>query len=129
MLFFLIFLLKLYRILLFSVKPQHESDIGIHIAPPFLTSLPSPSPSHPSRLTQSPCLSFLSHTAIYFPYGNVSFHVTLSIHLTLSSLLPRSISLYSMSSDMFLVWLLLLFIMSVRFIQFVIWISSPFSLQ
>ena len=52
----------LYRILLFSVKPQHESAIGIHISPPFWTSLPSPSPSHPSRLIQSPCLSFLSHT-------------------------------------------------------------------
>ena len=53
----------LYRILLFSVEPQHESAIGIHISPPFWTSLPSPSPSHPSRLIQSPCLSFLSHTA------------------------------------------------------------------
>ena len=28
--------------------------------------------------------------AIYFTYGNVSFHVTLSIHLTLSSPLPMS---------------------------------------
>ena len=25
----------LYRIWLFSVKPQHESAIGIHISPPF----------------------------------------------------------------------------------------------
>ena len=30
---------------------------------PSLLNLPSPSPSHPSRLIQSPCLSFLSHTA------------------------------------------------------------------
>ena len=29
----------LYRILLFSVKPQHESVIGIHIFPPFWNSL------------------------------------------------------------------------------------------
>ena len=29
----------------------------------YIPSLPSPSPSHPSRLIQSPCLSFLSHTA------------------------------------------------------------------
>ena len=36
---------------------------SIHISPPFWTSLPSPSPSHLSRLIQSPCLSFLSHTA------------------------------------------------------------------
>ena len=33
--FFLIERLLLYRILLFSVKPQHESAIGIHISPPF----------------------------------------------------------------------------------------------
>ena len=33
----------LYRILLFSVKSQHESAIGIHISPPFWNSLPSPS--------------------------------------------------------------------------------------
>ena len=30
----------LYRILLFSVKPRHESAIGIHISPSFWTSLP-----------------------------------------------------------------------------------------
>ena len=35
--------------------------------------------------------------AIYFTYGNVSFHATLSIHLTLSSPLTMSISLFSMS--------------------------------
>ena len=34
--------------------------------------------------------------AIYFTYGNVSFHVSLSIHLTLSSPLPMSVSLFSM---------------------------------
>ena len=34
---------------------------------------------------------------IYFTYGNTSFHVILSIHLTLSSPLPISISLFSMS--------------------------------
>ena len=32
--------------------------------------------------------------AIYFTYGNISFHVTLSIHLTLSSPFPVSISLF-----------------------------------
>ena len=32
--------------------------------------------------------------AIYFTYGNVSFHVTLSIHLILSSPFPMSISLF-----------------------------------
>ena len=40
------FIELLYRILLFSVKPQHESAIGIHI------SLPFEPPSHlPPRLT------------------------------------------------------------------------------
>ena len=63
--FFLIEGQLLYRILLFSLKPQHESAIDIHISPPFWISLPSPTPSHPSRLIQSPCLSFLSHTTNY----------------------------------------------------------------
>ena len=49
------------RTLLFSVKPQHELAIDMHISSPFWNSLPTPSPSHPSRLIQSPCLSFLSH--------------------------------------------------------------------
>ena len=34
---------------------------------------------------------------IYFTYGTVSLNVTLFIHLTLSSPLPMSISLFSMS--------------------------------
>ena len=69
--------------------------------PSLWTSLPAPSPSHPSRLIQSPCLSFLSHTAnsrwLSLTYGNVSFHVTLSIHLTLSSPLSMSIKLFFLS--------------------------------
>ena len=40
-----------------------ESAIGIHISTPFWNSFPSPSPFQPSRLIQSSCLSFLSHTA------------------------------------------------------------------
>ena len=35
--------------------------------------------------------------AVYFTYGNVSFHVSLFIHLMLSSPLSTSISLFSMS--------------------------------
>ena len=83
----------LYRILLFSVKPEHKSAIGIHISSPFRTSLPSPSASHPSRLIQSlfefpePYSKF--PLAIYFTYGNVNFHVTLFFFLKKpSSLLP-----------------------------------------
>ena len=37
--------------------------IGIHMSPPSRTSLPAPTPSHPSSLSQSPGLSSLSHTA------------------------------------------------------------------
>ena len=39
------------------------SPKNIHISPPFWNYLPSSSPSHPSRLIQSSCLSFLRHTA------------------------------------------------------------------
>ena len=76
---------------------------GIHMSPPPWTSGPSPSPSHPSRL-QSPCLSSLSHTGICFTYGDVSFHVTLSIQLTLSFLSPSHvhISLFSMCVSLLL---------------------------
>ena len=42
----------LYRILLFSVKPQHESAIGIHISPLFWNSLPSPFIRHPAIIRQ-----------------------------------------------------------------------------
>ena len=35
--------------------------------------------------------------AIYFTSGNVSFHVTFSIHLALSSPLPMSVSLFLLS--------------------------------
>ena len=51
-------------------------------------------------MIQSTCLSFLSHTANCCWLSilhNVTFQVTLSIHLTLSSPLPMSISLFSMS--------------------------------
>ena len=68
--------------LLFSIEPQHESAISIHITPLFF-KFPEPYRKFP--------------LAIYFTYGNVSFHVTLSIHLNLSSPLPMSISLSSMS--------------------------------
>ena len=79
-----------------TIQPSHPLS-----SPSPQISLPSPSPSHSSRLIQSPCLSFLRHTAnscwlsIYI--GNVNFHVTLNIHLTLSSPLTISISLFSMS--------------------------------
>ena len=86
LIYFLIGEQLLYRILLFSVKPQHEWAIGVHLSPSFWTSLPSLSPSHPSRLIQAPVWIPKTNSkfplAIYFIYGNVSFHVILSIHLT-----------------------------------------------
>ena len=45
------------------VKHPHESAIGIHMSPPSWTSFPPPSPAHPSRLSQSPSLGSLRHTA------------------------------------------------------------------
>ena len=88
--------------MLFSVKLQHESTIDIYISPPFCTSLPSSLPTQPLEVDVEPLFEFPEIyskflLAIYFTYGNVSFHVTFSIHLTLSSPLPLSISLSSMS--------------------------------
>ena len=54
----------LYNIVLISAIHQHESATGVHMSPPSWTPLPSPTPSHPSRLSQSPGLSSLCHTII-----------------------------------------------------------------
>ena len=68
---------------------------------PFLLHL-LPSPPHPTPLGWSRAPEFPeTHSkfllAIYFTHGDASFRVSLSIHLTLSSPLPVSISLFSMS--------------------------------
>ena len=42
-----------YSIGLVSATHPYESAIGIHMPPPSWTSLPSPTPSHPSRFSQS----------------------------------------------------------------------------
>ena len=81
--------LLLYTILLFSVKPQHESATSIHIPLPFeppSISLPIP----PLQVDTEPLFEFPETYSkfpltVYFTHGNVNFHVTLSIHLTLSS--------------------------------------------
>ena len=98
LIYFFIEGLLLYRILLFSVKPQHESAIGLHIMlsllnlPPISLPIPSLEVDTESLFEFSePCSKF--PLAIYFTHGNVSFHVTLSIYLTLSSPLPLSIML------------------------------------
>ena len=46
LLLFLIEGWSLYRILLYSVRPQNKSTIDIYLSPPFWNSLPSPSLSH-----------------------------------------------------------------------------------
>ena len=53
----------LYKILLIFAKHQHKSAMGIHMSPPSWASLPLLTPSSPSRLSQSPSFSSLSHTA------------------------------------------------------------------
>ena len=67
------------------------------------TFVPSPFPSYPSRLLQSPSLSSLSYTANSYWLSILhivllSFHVSLSIHPTLSCFpAPMPISLFPMS--------------------------------
>ena len=43
----------LYNVVVVSAIHWHESAIGIHTSPPLWMSLPTPTPSHPSRLSQS----------------------------------------------------------------------------
>ena len=52
-----------YNFVLVSDIHQHGSAIGIYMSPPSWASLPPSTPSHPCRLSQSPCLSSLSHIA------------------------------------------------------------------
>ena len=66
-----------------SAIHQHESAVGIQMFPSSWTSLPSPIPSHPSRLSQSTGFEFPeSHSKfpleIYYTYGNVYVSVLLS---------------------------------------------------
>ena len=61
----------------------------MHMSPSSCISLLSPFPFHPSRWSQSPPFEFPESysqfpLATYFTFGIVNFHVTLSIHFTLS---------------------------------------------
>ena len=64
------------------VKPQCESAKGIHISPlRFETPSHLPPSSHPSRLIQSPCLTFLSlESKHHHPYDGSkgSFYLTVA---------------------------------------------------
>ena len=66
-----------------------------NLSPISLPILPPSIDTKPMFEFPEPYNKFL--LAIYFTYGKVSFHVTLSIYLTLSSPLPMSINLLSMS--------------------------------
>ena len=84
---------------------QHESAVGIHMSPPSWTYLPPPSPSHPSRLSQSTGFGIpMSYSkfplAISFTYGNVCVSVLFS--QSSHPLLPRegvSRSMFFMSAS------------------------------
>ena len=93
--------------MLVSTIHQYESVIGTYMCPPYCTSLPLPSPSHSSRLSQSTRFELpVSHSkfplAICFTYGHVyvsiilcqfCFSATLSICPTLSlpHCVPKSV--------------------------------------
>ena len=65
-------IIALHRIVLFSVKPQHESAIGTHMSSPSWTSLPRPSPSHSSGggLTTKSCLILVTPwTRLFCPWN------------------------------------------------------------
>ena len=81
----------LYNIVLVSAIHQHESARGIHVSPPSRTPLPSPSPTHPSRLSQSTGLSFLCHTA-HFRLLSL-LHTGMYVSMLVSQLVPHSPSL------------------------------------
>ena len=85
---------------------QRESAVGTQVSSPSLTSIPPPTPCHPSRLLQSPDLSSLSHTAnshwlsISYTRQCIWFHVPLhSSHPLLPPSSPMSRSLFSVSAS------------------------------
>ena len=90
--FYFIFEDNIYNIVLASAVHQHESVIGTHMPPPSWTFLLPPSPSHPSRFSQSTRFGFPASYSkfplvIYFAYGNVYISMLLS-HVIPSSSTP-----------------------------------------
>ena len=68
---------------------QLSSSSSIHTSPPSWSSLPPPTTSHPSRLSQSTSLSSLSHTAnptgsLFYMWPFICFHAAVSICPALS---------------------------------------------
>ena len=83
--------------------PLYKIALWCQLGALFLFFPPAGLPHHPTPLGCYRAHAWVSETyskfllAIYFTYGIVSLHVTLFIHFTLSSTLPMSISLFSMS--------------------------------
>ena len=87
-LFFFIFNWRIVTILFVSAIHQHGSAIGIHMSSPSWTSLPPPTPSDSSILSQSPGLSSLSHTVN--PHWRSILHMLVYVSMLLSPLVPPS---------------------------------------
>ena len=131
-LYFLINLLFYWRIIAlqnFAVFCQTSTWISYRYTyiPPFWTSLPSPPHPIPLEADTEPLFGFPETyrkfpLAIYFTYGNVSFHVTLSVHLTIFPF-PMSISLFSLSLFYFFHWRISAVQNFVVFCQTSTWIS------
>ena len=86
---FFVFLMGvlLYNVVSAAAIQKHEAGISTHMSSPSQTSHSPPTPSHPSRLSQSTVLSPLSNQqlpTICFTYGNVFVSVLLSIPPALS---------------------------------------------
>ena len=88
-----------------SNLPMNQPEVYIY---PLSFEFDSYLPPHPTPLGwyRAPvwvswALQQIHLSAIYFTYGNVSFPVTLSIRLTLSSPVPMSTSLFSVSASPF----------------------------
>ena len=84
---------------------EHQSAPGIHMSPPSLTSLPPPTPSHLSRLSQSTRLRSLCHTANSHFLSILGMEMYVSMFLSLfipSSPFPTVTNLFSMSASLLL---------------------------
>ena len=79
----------LYKIVLVCAIHQYELAIGIHMSPPSWIPLPSPTSSHPSRLSRA--LGWALYVTQQTPAGYlfsiwqcIYFHAAVSVHPTLS---------------------------------------------
>ena len=97
-------------------------------SPPFWTSVPSPSPSHPSRLIQSLCLSFLSHTANsrWLPILRMAYYHVLNC---LGFIFCRSFLLCFLPREVPLVFVVKLFWWCWILLVLLVWKTLDFSIK